>query len=38
MPGFYHRPSSMDELIDFMVDRMLAHLAVDAVGMKRWGA
>jgi len=38
MPGFYHRPSSMDELIDFMVDRMLAHLAVDVAGMKRWGA
>jgi len=37
MPGFYHRPSSMDELIDFMVDRMLAHLAVDVAGMKRWG-
>ncbi|MDX8392680.1 MAG: flavin prenyltransferase UbiX [Mariprofundaceae bacterium] len=37
MPGFYHRPTSMDELIDFMVDRMLAHLAVDAAGIKRWG-
>ncbi|MDQ6987301.1 MAG: flavin prenyltransferase UbiX [Mariprofundaceae bacterium] len=37
MPGFYHRPSSMDELIDFMVDRMLAHLAVNIAGMKRWG-
>ncbi len=38
MPGFYHRPSSIAELIDFMVDRVLAHLGVDSEDMKRWGA
>jgi 4-hydroxy-3-polyprenylbenzoate decarboxylase len=29
-PGFYHRPSSLSELIDFVVGRVLAHLGVDA--------
>jgi len=37
MPGFYHRPTSMDELIDFMVDRLLDHLKVEQKEIKRWG-
>jgi 4-hydroxy-3-polyprenylbenzoate decarboxylase len=36
-PGFYHRPSSVPELIDFMVGRMLDHLGVEHTLGKRWG-
>ena len=28
-PGFYHRPQSMDELIDFVVGRIVAQLGID---------
>ena len=35
-PGFYHRPQSIDELIDFVVGRVLAHLDVDADIGPRW--
>jgi len=37
MPGFYHRPESIIELIDFMVSRILDHLHVDNAEAKRWG-
>ncbi|MDQ6968724.1 MAG: flavin prenyltransferase UbiX [Mariprofundaceae bacterium] len=37
MPGFYHRPESISELIDFMVSRVLDHLRVDNTEAKRWG-
>lgn len=37
MPGFYHRPQSIDELIDFVVDRILDHLGASHEGAKRWG-
>jgi 4-hydroxy-3-polyprenylbenzoate decarboxylase len=36
-PGFYHRPSSVAELIDFMVARILDHLGVEHALVKRWG-
>lgn len=36
-PGFYNRPSSIDELIDFMVARILDHLDVDHDLVPRWG-
>jgi 4-hydroxy-3-polyprenylbenzoate decarboxylase len=35
-PGFYHRPSSVSDLIDFVVGRVLAHLAVDLEVGPRW--
>jgi 4-hydroxy-3-polyprenylbenzoate decarboxylase len=35
-PGFYHRPQSMDDLIDFIVGRILSHLDVDADVGPRW--
>jgi len=38
MPGFYHRPQRIEELVDFMVDRVLAHLGFSPAGMLRWGA
>lgn len=36
-PGFYHRPKSVDDLIDFMVARVLDHLNVPHQLMPRWG-
>ena len=35
-PGFYHRPKSIDDLVDFIAGRILAHLAVDAGVGPRW--
>jgi len=37
MPGFYHRPSSLNEIVDFMVNRVLDHLHVPHTG-PRWSA
>lgn len=28
-PGFYHRPESIEELVDFVVGRVLAHVGID---------
>ena len=36
-PGFYHKPQSIDDLIDFMVGRMLDHLDIEQKIMPRWG-
>ena len=36
-PGFYHRPQSLDELVDFMVARVLDHLDIDSALARRWG-
>jgi 4-hydroxy-3-polyprenylbenzoate decarboxylase len=36
-PGFYHQPSSIADLVDFMVARILDHLALDHAVGKRWG-
>ncbi|GHE93670.1 flavin prenyltransferase UbiX [Thalassotalea profundi] len=36
-PGFYHQPQTIDDLIDFMVGRMLDHLGIDQTIMPRWG-
>jgi len=36
-PGFYHQPESINDLVDFMVGRMLDHLAIDQSIMPRWG-
>ena len=36
-PGFYHKPQSIDDLIDFMVGRMLDHLGIEQKIMPRWG-
>jgi 4-hydroxy-3-polyprenylbenzoate decarboxylase len=35
-PGFYHRPTQVSELLDFVVQRVLDHLAVDIAITKRW--
>lgn len=36
-PGFYHQPESIDDLVDFMVARMLDHLGVEQGLVPRWG-
>ncbi|MGL1956786.1 MAG: UbiX family flavin prenyltransferase [Colwellia sp.] len=36
-PGFYHEPKSINDLIDFMVGRVLDHLGIDQTIMPRWG-
>lgn len=36
-PGFYNRPATIDELIDFMVARILDHLDIDHELVPRWG-
>ncbi|MCF6336686.1 MAG: UbiX family flavin prenyltransferase [Gammaproteobacteria bacterium] len=36
-PGFYHQPQSVDELIDFVVARILDHLDIEHTLVPRWG-
>jgi len=37
-PGFYHRPQSVQELVDFVVARILDRLGVEHRLLRRWGA
>jgi len=36
-PGFYHRPSRVEDLVDYVVARILDHLGVEQRLMPRWG-
>ncbi len=36
-PGFYQRPTSVQELVDFMVARVLDHLGISHALLPRWG-
>src|SRR3982751_4749700 len=36
-PGFYHRPTRIEELVDFVVARVLDHLDVPHSLGRRWG-
>ena len=36
-PGFYHRPGSVDEVVDYVVARVLDHLGIEQSLMPRWG-
>lgn len=36
LPAFYHRPSSIDELVDDTVERVLALLGLDAARPRAW--
>ncbi len=36
-PGFYQRPTSVQELVDFMVARVLDHLTIPHTLLPRWG-
>lgn len=35
-PGYYHRPTEITQLVDFMVARMLDQLGVEQTLVKRW--
>ncbi len=37
-PGFYHRPSKIDDLVNFVVARVLDHLDVSHTLSARWGS
>ena len=36
-PGFYHRPQSVQEVVDFVVARILDHVGVPHALIRRWG-
>jgi flavin prenyltransferase len=36
-PGFYHRPTRLGELLDFVVQRILDQLGLDIDIARRWG-
>ncbi len=35
-PGFYHRPTEIAQLVDFMVQRMVDHLGLEIAVAPRW--
>ncbi len=37
MPGFYHRPESVDDLVDFVVQRIADQFELDVELTRRWG-
>jgi 4-hydroxy-3-polyprenylbenzoate decarboxylase len=37
MPAFYYKPQSMDEMIDFLVGKVLDNMAIDHDLYRRWG-
>lgn len=37
-PGFYHRPQTIEGVVDFVVARILDQLGVEHALMARWGA
>lgn len=36
-PGFYQRPQTVEEMVDFIVARLLAQLGFDQTLLPRWG-
>jgi len=37
-PGFYHRPTSVEQVVDFIVARVLDHLGIAQELLRPWGA
>jgi 4-hydroxy-3-polyprenylbenzoate decarboxylase len=37
-PGFYHRPQTIEDLVDFVVARCLDQLGIENELVKRWGS
>jgi len=37
MPGFYHQPTSIEDLVDFIVERIMDNLNRSTIGAQRWG-
>ena len=38
MPGWYHRPETLDDLVDFVVSRICDQLGVENAMISRWGS
>ena len=36
MPGFYHNPKSIEELVDFLVGKILDYLNIENKLFKKW--
>ena len=36
-PGFYYQPQTINELVDFIVARILDHIGIEHTLMQRWG-
>ena len=36
MPGFYHHPQTMDDLINFVVGKVLSYLKIENQLFKTW--
>jgi len=36
-PGFYHHPQTVQDMVDFVVARVLDHLGIEHTLMPRWG-
>ncbi len=36
-PGFYHRPQSVEDMVDFIVARILNQLGIEQTLLPRWG-
>jgi 4-hydroxy-3-polyprenylbenzoate decarboxylase len=36
MPGFYHRPRTVEDLVDFVVGKVLDRLGVESTRIRRW--
>ncbi len=36
-PGFYYKPRNVEDMVDFVVARILDHLGVDNTLLPRWG-
>jgi 4-hydroxy-3-polyprenylbenzoate decarboxylase len=36
MPGFYHRPERVEDLVDFVVGKILQRLGIDHEMFRRW--
>ena len=37
MPGFYHQPKTIEDLVDSVVTRILDHMGIELASTKRWG-
>lgn len=35
-PGYYHRPDSVQDMVDMIAGRILAHLGIESIFLKAW--